>query len=503
MKTKRTFYAAFLVLASFLTHAATLGGHGKTKLTGLNNAPFEGVPFKLILVDADTNTDLIEIFDGFEIDIDHIRNKNLNIRVQLDAEEQQEAIIRFDFKLTGPINLERSEFIAPYAAFGDLGGDFNGQIFIEGNYTLFVGINDGLLIDYWDTQEINFSIGNFEQRFLGLDLINAAYNQYSNPIEDGSTISYVYNPIIIKANSATFKIGSAFFELSGPVNYTRVENEEPFSLFGDVDSNYNAKTLPEGTYSLTVTPYSEANKKGKKGLPLTITFNVEFIKGDFLISVATMVDADTKNTLASLFTFNKTQIDKAYIDTNNVNILVEPSTEFIKSVYLALQGPADNFNSFVWPSHTMTENVLPFALFGDLNGDLNGKSLAVGNYQLTATPYTGINGTGKAGYGQRFEFEIIDTSVTEKTIGQGLIGPVNIGAQVFPNPAFGSTTIKVADGARDWKVTVVDVYGKNIRTYSDIGSPEKTIDLGDLPKGIYFVQINEGNTTTTKKLIVQ
>ncbi len=61
-------------------------------------------------------------------------------------------------------------------------------------------------------------------------------------------------------------------------------------------------------------------------------------------------------------------------------------------------------------SHNQTENVAPYALFGDSNGNYAPWQPSAGNYQLTATSWSGANGTGTPGPGHSISFEVVADS---------------------------------------------------------------------------------------------
>ena len=48
-------------------------------------------------------------------------------------------------------------------------------------------------------------------------------------------------------------------------------------------------------------------------------------------------------------------------------------------------------------THRQVENLAPYALFGDVNGDVNGWVPTRGEYTLRITPYSERNGQGRAG----------------------------------------------------------------------------------------------------------
>jgi len=75
----------------------------------------------------------------------------------------------------------------------------------------------------------------------------------------------------------------------------------------------------------------------------------------------------------------------------------------------------------------------------------------------------------------------------------------------FPNPSRGKVEIKYGlPTINDSKITVFDINGKVLKTF-DVkkGSLNKTLDLGDLQSGIYFLQISSEISKHAKKLIIR
>ena len=66
------------------------------------------------------------------------------------------------------------------------------------------------------------------------------------------------------------EIGSVRLELSGAVSASRTENLAPYALFGD----RGGRALPAGTYTVSATPYPEANLGGTPGPALSMSFTV-------------------------------------------------------------------------------------------------------------------------------------------------------------------------------------------------------------------------------------
>ena len=66
------------------------------------------------------------------------------------------------------------------------------------------------------------------------------------------------------------EVGSVKLALSGRQSASRTENLAPYALFGD----RGGQAFPSGTYTLTATPYAEANLGGAPGPALSMTFTV-------------------------------------------------------------------------------------------------------------------------------------------------------------------------------------------------------------------------------------
>ena len=84
------------------------------------------------LINADNDSDLFEITQGMQIDEALIQNIGLNIR----ANTNPSLVGSVALSISGPINNNRTENGAPYAFFGDSGGNYAPVNFPSGNYTI-------------------------------------------------------------------------------------------------------------------------------------------------------------------------------------------------------------------------------------------------------------------------------------------------------------------------------------------------------------------------------
>jgi len=78
----------------------------------------------------------------------------------------------------------------------------------------------------------------------------------------------------IRANTDPGVVGSVKFVLSGAASRTWTESVAPYALYADNAGNYSAHTFPNGSYTLTATPYEGAGGSGAAGQPLTVNFTV-------------------------------------------------------------------------------------------------------------------------------------------------------------------------------------------------------------------------------------
>jgi len=71
---------------------------------------------------------------------------------------------------------------------------------------------------------------------------------------------------------------------------------------------------------------------------------------------------------------------------------------------------------------------------------------------------------------------------------------------VYPNPTSGVVNLHSEDPVR--KVRITDVSGKTVKRLEGIDARELTIDLGGLPRGIYFLLADTGRGTTATRISV-
>jgi hypothetical protein len=110
--------------------------------------------------------------------------------------------------------------------------------------------------------------------------INAETEQDITTVTNGALLiqnALGTKKISVRANPQDPQVKSVSFLLKGAKDHIFIDNKPPFALFGDDGKGnyYYGNYLPVGDYSLWVTPYSEAQGKGKAGKTFKAAFRIK------------------------------------------------------------------------------------------------------------------------------------------------------------------------------------------------------------------------------------
>ncbi len=120
----------------------------------------------------------------------------------------------------------------------------------------------------------------------------------------------------------------------------------------------------------------------------------------------TLVNADTDQDIRTLDHTITETIDFSAIGTQNINIRANTNPATVGSVVFGLDGD---------PSYR-TENGAPYALASNINADYLPWTPSIGTHTLTATPYSGPDGTGTACTLLTLNFDVIDSGASSNLI---------------------------------------------------------------------------------------
>ena len=318
--------------------------------------------------------------------------------------------------LEGPRSVARVENVdGPLTLFGDDDGDYLGGFLPDGSYTLKATpyAETGGRGEALPAHAVSFSVtGNtLDSPVSGFTLVDArggAPDPDIGALGDGATVdlSTVSGHVSIRADLGfTAGVGSVRLRLDGPWSFERVENVGgPLSLLGD-DGNgdYQGGVLPNGSYTVTATPYAGTRGEGGALPAYSVSFTVTGSRaaGSPPATSFMLVDARGGAPDPDIGALE----DGATVDVSAVGGDVSVRTDIdsgagVGSVRLRLDGPR---------SVGRTENAGgPFTLFGDHNGDYFSGFLVNGSYRLTATLHPGRSGTGEALASHRIGFTVAD-----------------------------------------------------------------------------------------------
>ena len=146
-----------------------------------------------VLIDVDTNEEILVLEDGMQIDLADILGRNLTITASTNAE----TVKTLEFSLSGALTHTYSDSIAPYSLYGrnDATKSLNGVIFEAGDFNLTLSATkEGALRagETWQPRSISFSIVDLSNS-VGTDINSGNVEKtkiiiYPNPTSEFITV---------------------------------------------------------------------------------------------------------------------------------------------------------------------------------------------------------------------------------------------------------------------------------------------------------------------------
>lgn len=109
--------------------------------------------------------------------------------------------------------------------------------------------------------------------------------------------------------------------------------------------------------------------------------------------------------------------------------------------------------------------------------------------------------------GLSFQLERLDSSIVDYYIDGGINSVQNVSNKVdfkvFPNPAKNTLQIEVSNlNGEEMETRITDITGKTVYN-KNISVSSTTIDVSDMPKGMYFISFKNKVSNYTQKLIIE
>lgn len=183
---------------------------------------------------------------------------------------------------------------------------------------------------------------------------------------------------------------------------------------------------------------------------------------------------------------------RAYVTNTLVNTQSITVSASDGSTAISAKGASLNMVAQFLPENTTIQNVSWSVSPSNLASiDAAGKliALADGNVTVTATAWdgSGIKGTASITITNQ------STSLTGKTLAGSIA--------VFPNPAInGSFTIRGIENIR--RIEIVNRIGEKVYTVENKDQSSLNLQL-NIPKGMYFLKITDGQQSVIKKIVIQ
>lgn len=320
-----------------------------------------------------------------------------------------------------------------------------------------------------------------------------------NNLVDGSVVDLSKMPtnlLNVVADSTNEKeTGSVHFHLDGPTTIDRWENNSIYTM--DIEGDHldiTSSELPTGDYSLTVTPYSESDMEGAKGVSSTTTFSVIDSRSigsthvPDVVSLEFVAIAENGNSVKvqQIRNGDTLNLSKAPADLVNV-VAISKDISKTGSVEFKLDGPVSLTRFENNAEYTLANAYQHLAIPGAAGIEDGTQVLEPGSYTLAVTPFEGTDGTGEAGRPYHVAFTVASDGSSGNTPG------------VTPQPQANDDvySIRVQDG--NGSVTLEDTVGNNDSFDTALASfqviePPKNGQLEMFDSGVFEYSPDSGFT---------
>ncbi|MEP2280851.1 Ig-like domain-containing protein, partial [Maribacter sp.] len=275
-------------------------------ISSISNGNYE---IKATVTDDDNNTNsaVVNIVVGSSTTPTPPISGNQAPTVQITSLSEGQVIAVGEEVLVGVIANDSDGSVIKYQVYidGNL-VDTDGEIYTShpfqestsGNYQVEVVVtdNDGAT----GSDVVNVSVGSGSTpttpitSSVTLNLIDAISNVNIGTLSNGTTLSSSNTQSVNVRANVPSEAKSVLLVLSGAQSETRYENVAPYALFGDVDGDYIAANLSNGSYTLKVSAYSGTNGSGSLVATETINFSVGSITDKSAFAFPNPVQADGK-----------------------------------------------------------------------------------------------------------------------------------------------------------------------------------------------------------------
>ncbi|MEM8897476.1 MAG: kelch repeat-containing protein [Bacteroidota bacterium] len=387
-----------------------------------------------ILVSAESDLALTTIENGSTINLFEYPNP---LNIAADVGSNTPFVVKsVKIELVGPINLSRTEGVAPYALGGDSNGNYSPITFPTGDYILQATAysQGGAKGTAGTTKIVSFTIIDNENDpcaninptvSLGSD-IQLSCSQANTTLTANASENGTYTwtgpngfsgsgSSVVVSDEGTYSVLFATNEgcqATDQITVSRVGYTPTVSLPANVSLDCSSGNA---AVNVTISSYSQLSWTGPNGFSSTTedivvstagTYilqieNAEGCQKTYSVEVGSCVQACTVSRVEKLILVNADTDQDIMEITDGMTIYLgdiqseiairaqeENCTFTVNSITLDLTGEEDFYRE---------ESKAPWALFGDSNGNFSPWDAEVGSYNLKATPYSEKKAKGTVG----------------------------------------------------------------------------------------------------------
>lgn len=169
-------------------------------------------------------------------------------------------------------------------------------------------------------------------------------------------------------------------------------------------------------------------------------------------------------------------------DNSPMPVLAQGDTTICITQVLTI-GIESTYDSYLWTTGNNTQEI-----------DLFGNILGLGTTEVSVT----VDQDGCSGTSESFMLTVDACAGIDELAG------LNI--DMYPNPTAGNIVLDIAGESNGFNLEIVDVNGKVVYTETIgeiVSGLRRTIDLSNVANGLYFLRLDDGTSSTTRKLIKQ
>ncbi len=212
-----------------------------------------------------------------------------------------------------------------------------------------------------------------------------------DPMRSSYTIPLHELPLAlnVRANVVGDDVQSVKFEFVDDKGQpqTRIENDPPFAMLGDVNGDYAEGRLFLGEQYIRATPYTRSNAEGRAGNSILLHVYTEHYEPPQTVTGFTLINPVANTPYAGYEDMRDDVIISLNLLPPYMNLQAHTTGEKVNGVRFEHLHPDGSTTMRI-------EHTPPFTLFGDVEGNYAAGEFETGFHSITAVPFTYSGGGG-------------------------------------------------------------------------------------------------------------